>query len=146
MKIKDIIKEKGPTVYSIDPDRSVKEAIEFLVQHGIGSLLVVEDARPIGIFTERDSLRICHLEPEHLADITVRSRMSSHLIIGQLEDDVESIMCVMTEKRIRHLPVIEDSGAVAGMISIGDIVKSLHDHHESEVRYLKDYITGNDMK
>ena len=145
MQIKDIVKTKGSTVFSIHPDKTVKDAIDMLLEFNIGSLLVVEDAHPVGIFTERDSLRICSEQAEQLKSIRIGEVMTSELIIGRLEDDVASVMHVMTEKRIRHLPIIEE-GYVAGMVSIGDLVKSQHDENELTIHYLKDYITGNDMR
>lgn len=145
MKLKDIVKAKGSTVFSIHPEKSVKDAIDMLIQYNIGSLLVIDGARPVGIFTERDILRICAVDAARLDEITVSGVMTQNLIIGQLEDDVEEVMGVMTEKRIRHLPVMQDDH-VAGMISIGDLVKSQHDEKDITIHYLKDYITGNDMR
>ena len=145
MKLKDIVRAKGSTVFSIHPDKTVKDAIDMLVQYNIGSLLVIDDARPVGIITERDILRTCAAEAQRLAEIPVSPVMTTDLIIGQLEDDVEEVMRVMTGKRIRHLPVLLDD-AVGGMISIGDLVKSQHDEKEVTIHYLKDYITGNDMR
>ena len=141
MKIKDIVKEKGPTVFSIDPDRTVKDAIETLVNHGVGSLLVVEDAVPIGIFTERDILQLVCKDASVLGETSIRSVMSTELIIGRLDDDVESALSVMTEKHIRHLPIVE-AGYVAGMVSIGDLVKSQLNEQTATITYLSDYIAG----
>ncbi|MCB2205227.1 CBS domain-containing protein [bacterium] len=145
MKLRDIVKAKGSTVFSIHPEKSVKDAIHMLIQYNIGSLLVVDGARPVGIFTERDSLRVCAVQAERLAEVLVSDAMTTNLIIGQLDDEVEEVMSIMTEKRIRHLPVMEDDH-VAGMISIGDLVKSEHDEKDVTIHYLKDYITGNDMR
>jgi len=145
MKLKDIVKAKGSTVFSIHPDKTVKDAIDMLIQYNIGSLLVIDDAKPLGIFTERDILRICATDAERLGEILVRDSMTSNLIIGQLDDDVEDVMQVMTDRRIRHLPILQE-GYVAGMISIGDLVKSQHDEKDVTIHYLKDYITGNDMR
>lgn len=145
MKLKDIVKAKGSTVFSIHPDKTVKDAIDMLIQYNIGSLLVIDDAKPLGIFTERDILRICATDAERLGEIFVRDSMTSNLIIGQLDDDVEDVMQVMTDRRIRHLPILQE-GYVVGMISIGDLVKSQHDEKDVTIHYLKDYITGNDMR
>ena len=145
MKLKDIVKAKGSTVFSIHPDKTVKDAIDMLIQYNIGSLLVIDDAKPVGIFTERDILRICATDAERLDDIIVRDVMTGNLIIGQLDDEVEDVMQVMTDRRIRHLPILQE-GYVAGMISIGDLVKSQHDEKDVTIHYLKDYITGNDMR
>lgn len=145
MKLKDIIKVKGSTVFSIDPEKSVKDAVDMLITYNIGSLLVMENAHPIGIFTERDILRIVVSSADRLSEIPVREVMSRNLIISQLEDEVGDAMHVMTSKHIRHLPVLADD-RIAGMVSIGDLVKSQHDEKEVTIRYLKDYITGNDMR
>ena len=145
MKLKDIVREKGSTVFSIDPEKSVSDAIDMLVQYNIGSLLVVEEARPVGIFTERDILRSVARNAENLAEVRIREVMTRDLIIGDLEDDVDDAMTVMTGKRIRHLPIMTGD-RVAGMVSIGDLVKSQHDEKTVTIRYLKDYITGNDMR
>ncbi|MCZ7557706.1 MAG: CBS domain-containing protein [Bacteroidia bacterium] len=145
MKIKDIVKAKGATVFSIHPDKTVRDAIGMLVQYNIGSLLVVEDARPVGIFTERDTLRICAKEDVRLEDVRIADVMTRDLIIGELEDDVEDMMKVMTSKHIRHLPILEN-GYLAGMVSIGDLVKSQLDENAVTIHYLRDYITGKDMR
>lgn len=145
MKLKDIVKAKGSTVFSIDPDKSVKDAIDMLVHFNVGALLVIEDARPVGIFTERDTLRTVAKDPSILSDVRIGTVMSTELIIGDLEDEVEDAMQVMTSKRIRHLPVMTEE-RLAGLVSIGDLVKTQHDEKTVTIRYLKDYITGHDMR
>ncbi|MFZ1731606.1 MAG: CBS domain-containing protein [Bacteroidota bacterium] len=145
MQLKDIVKAKGATVFSIHPEKSVKDAIDMLVQYNIGALLVLDDGRPVGIFTERDTLRVVGASAHRLEEIHIADVMTRDLIISQLDDDVEDAMTVMTEKRIRHLPVFADDH-VAGMVSIGDLVKSQHEEKAVTIRYLKDYITGHDMR
>jgi CBS domain-containing protein len=145
MKLKDIIKTKGTTVFSIHPEKSVRDAVDMLVRYKIGALLVMRDARPVGIFTERDTLRVVASDAGRLGEILIEAVMTTDLIVGDPEDDVEIAMHVMTEKRIRHLPVLVD-GSLAGMVSIGDLVKSQHDEKTVTIRYLKDYITGHDMR
>jgi CBS domain-containing protein len=145
MKLKDIVKKKGNTVFSIDPDKTVRDAVELLVRYNVGSLLVMEDARPVGIFTERDTLRAVAKNAEVLADLRIGDVMTKDLIVGDLEDDAEDAMQVMSERRIRHLPVMAQD-RVAGMVSIGDLVKQQYDEKTVTIRYLKDYITGNDMR
>jgi CBS domain-containing protein len=145
MKLKDIVKAKGATVFSIHPEKSVKDAIDMLVQYKIGALLVLDGVRPVGIFTERDTLRIVAASADRLSEIRIADVMTRELIISQLDDEVEDAMTVMTEKRIRHLPILADDH-VAGMVSIGDLVKSQHEEKSVTIRYLKDYITGHDMR
>ena len=145
MKLKDIVLAKGATVFSIHPEGSVKDAIDMLVQYNIGALLVLDEGRPVGIFSERDTLRVVGASPDRLAEIHIADVMTRDLIICQLDDEVDDAMTVMTEKRIRHLPVLSDDH-VAGMVSIGDLVKSQHEEKAVTIRYLKDYITGHDMR
>lgn len=145
MKLKDIVLAKGATVFSIHPEKSVKDAIDMLVQYNIGALLVLDEGRPVGIFTERDTLRVVGASANRLAEIHIADVMTRELIICQLDDEVDDAMTVMTEKRIRHLPVLADDH-VAGMVSIGDLVKSQHEEKAVTIRYLKDYITGHDMR
>ncbi len=102
-------------------------------------LVVVEGTRMVGIITERDILRTCSDLNEPLRSIPVGSRMSSDVVTGSLGDRIEQVMGVLTKKRIRHLPIVED-GQLAGMISIGDIVKAQHDHLTAENHFLKSYI------
>lgn len=141
MKIKDILKGKGSNIYSVGPNQTVQEAIRILNDHKIGSLLVTESEKVVGIITERDVLKECGRAPQLLNQTFVQDVMSKELIICSPEDDVDYIMGVMTDKHIRHLPIIE-KGKLAGMISIGDIVKSQLHESVHEIKYLRDYIMG----
>ena len=145
MKLKDILKAKGSTIFSIDPEKSVKDAIDLLVQFNVGSLMVIDEGRLVGIFSERDSLRLCARDLDSILSTRIADVMTSDLIIGKLEDDVEDSMNVMTEKRIRHLPVL-DNGYVVGLVSLGDLVKSQLAEKTVTIHYLRDYITGKDMR
>jgi CBS domain-containing protein len=145
MKLKDILKAKGSTIFSIDPEKSVKDAIDLLVQYNVGSLMVIDEGRLVGIFSERDSLRLCARDLDSILSTCIADVMTSDLIIGKLEDDVEDSMNVMTEKRIRHLPVL-DNGYVVGLVSLGDLVKSQLAEKTVTIHYLRDYITGKDMR
>jgi CBS domain-containing protein len=140
MKLRDILQAKGSQVYSVGPDHTVQDAVAILMQHRVGGLLVLDaQNHVVGIITERDVLRECHRRADRLPQILVREAMSRDVIIGLPEDDIGYTMGIMTHNRIRHLPVM-DGGRVAGMISIGDVVKASLDEVEYENRYLKEYI------
>ena len=140
MKVKDILESKGSAVATIPADASLHDALERLIELRIGSLVVVDGHDPIvGILTERDLLSECAIHPEGVREMTVREIMSSNPIIAVPEDEVAYIMGIMTHNRIRHLPIL-DGERLAGMISIGDVVKAQLEAAEFENRYLRDFI------
>jgi CBS domain-containing protein len=135
-QLSEILDAKGRGVLRIDADASVLEAVKRMVEHNVGSLLVMDGATVAGIVTERDYLRHVALDGPSL---TVREIMTSSLITAAPETRIDECMTLMTERRIRHLPVIED-GEVMGMVSIGDVVKFQLDRREDEVKFLNEYI------
>jgi len=142
MILRDILRSKGSRVYTIGPDQTVLEAVALLVEHRIGALLVQDGAGAVaGIISERDVLRECQHHGAELGRIPVRDVMTPDLIVCAPGDEVGHAMALVTEHRVRHLPVMDD-GEVAGMISIGDLVKACLDDAQHENRFLKDYITG----
>jgi CBS domain-containing protein len=142
MKIKDILKTKGPEVLTIGEDKAVFDAIETLVKNKIGSLIVLNgEGKIVGIITERDILNETHTRKCELTGVTVKQVMTKDLIIGEAEDDIESVESTMTKNRIRHLPILSKKRLV-GIISIGDVVKAQVEESQVENRYLKDYIEG----
>jgi CBS domain-containing protein len=152
MQIKDILREKGSKVVTIEPDRSVHDAICRLNQHGIGALIVMgESGRIDGIITERDILRECGERCVQFTASTgeghspcpalVKDAMTEDLVIGVSEDQLSYAMSVMTRNRIRHLPIVDD-GRLTGIISIGDVVGAHVDQTDFENRMLRDYIQG----
>jgi CBS domain-containing protein len=142
MKVRDILQVKGSQVHSIGSDQTVLDAVALLVQHRIGALLVRDAAGAVaGILSERDVLRECLHRSAELGRISVRDAMTRDLIVCVLDDDVDYAMGVVTKNRVRHLPVM-DGDQVAGMISIGDLVKASLDEVQYENRYLREYITG----
>ena len=142
MRLYNILREKGGRVLDIAPEKSVKEAIDTLVEHNIGALLVISSGKPAGIISERDILRLCSRDPQSVHTTTVREVMTQDLIIGKTDDEVEETMAVLTEAHIRHLPVM-DGENIAGMISIGDLVKSQMQERTVTILHLRDYIAGN---
>ena len=140
MKVREILAIKGEHVHTIEPDRTVLHAVALLVEHGIGALLVRDaDGTVAGIISERDVLRVCRDQSAALGAIRVADVMTSDLIVCVPDDAVDYAMGIVTKNRVRHLPVM-DSGRVAGMISIGDLVKARLDAAEYENRYLREYI------
>jgi len=140
MKIRDILRGKGAEVVTIHPEATVHQAMQVLVHHRIGSLIVIgERGKIAGIITERDILRECAAHSEGVKETTVREVMTTNLIIGVPDDEVGYVMGIMTHNHIRHLPIIAGE-RLEGMISIGDVVKAQLEETEFENRYLKDYI------
>ncbi len=149
MRIRDILKQKGGDVVTIDADRTVHDAICQMNEHRIGALVVTEEGTraPAGIVTERDVLQTCGERCSQLnrpgdpCPAVVRDVMTSELVIGVPEDRLDYVMGVMTQNRVRHLPVLEGAQLV-GIISIGDVVRANLQETRYENRTLRDYIHG----
>jgi len=141
MNVQDILNNKGKDVVTINVKSTVKQAVEALIKHNIGAVVVVDDEiTPVGIVSERDVLREIHHRNDVIHETRVDRIMSTDLIVGVLEDSLEYVRCTFTQNRIRHLPILEQ-GTMTGIISIGDVVKSLLKEKDSENRYLRDFIT-----
>jgi CBS domain-containing protein len=141
MEVAKILARKGHEVVTIEGDRTLAEAIRLLVEHDIGSIVVVSEARVEGILTERDILRQADRDPMVMALRRVDEVMTREVIVASPEDDVAHLMEVMTRNRVRHLPVIAD-GALRGLVSIGDVVNAVRRDAEAENRHLRDYVQG----
>ncbi len=142
MTIRSILRQKGSDVVTIEPERTVLAAIRRLVDHRIGALVVTRDHGSIvGIITERDILRESAERSDRLGETRVRDVMTTDVMIGLADDDLDYVMGIMTKNRIRHLPVLEGE-RLAGIISIGDVVSTQLQRTEFENRMLKDYIQG----
>ena len=136
-----ILDLKGRNVFSVAPNVSVSDAVAEMNRHRVGSILVLENGRLVGIFTERDVLRRvvgAGLDPKSTPLAAV---MTTGVITITPESSVEETMVIFTEKRCRHLPVLDD-GRLVGTISIGDITRWMADSHRAEAEHLKAYITG----
>jgi CBS domain-containing protein len=140
-QLAEILADKGGDVLRIDADSSVFAAVEQMVANNVGSLLVMEAGEVIGIVTERDYLRRVTLEGRTDRDTAVREIVSSPVVVASPETTVDECMALMTECRIRHLPVLEH-GEVVGIVSIGDVVKFQSDQQRVEIKYLNDFITA----
>jgi CBS domain-containing protein len=143
MRIRDIHKSTPTELQTISPDKTVHDAIRHLCQHNIGALPVMDAmGNLVGIITERDVLRLCSRDdPKIILGLKVREVMTHDLVISVLDDTLDYVMRVMTERRIRHLPVVEGRRLVA-IVSIGDVVKAQYEEQETEIRYLRDYVNG----
>ena len=138
----EILKSKASqNVYTIAPDASVLDAIKLMARHSIGALVVLEGDNVVGILTERDYSRKVILMNRSSSSTPVRDIMTSSVIYVRRSDDNEACMALMTEKRLRHLPVMED-GRLVGMISIGDLVKDVIEQQEFIITQLERYISG----
>ncbi len=143
MKVSDICKLKRVRLQTISPEHTVQEAIRKLVEFNIGALPVCdEDGDLVGIISERDILRLAAGDDCHkVASMKVGAVMTRNLIIAVPSDRVDSVMHVMTERRIRHLPILEGRRLI-DIISIGDVVKAKLDESDTEIRFLRDYVAG----
>src|SRR6266550_1604434 len=140
-QVSEILGDKGRDVLRIDVGASVLDAVKQMVESNIGSLLVTKDGEIAGIVTERDYLRRVAVEGQTDEDVTVGEIMSSPLVVVTPETSIDECMALMTDRRIRHLPVVE-GGEVVGIVSIGDVVKFKSKQQSFEIRYLTDYITA----
>ena len=139
--VSQIIDRKGSRVVSVGKDAPVLEAIRMMAEHHIGAVLVMQGDELIGIASERDYARKVILQGRSSSDTPVATIMSSPVVCVGPQHSVADCMAIMTEKHIRHLPVMED-GRVAGMVSIGDLVKELIAEQQQEISYLQQYIAS----
>ncbi len=139
--VRELINSKGHEVWTIEPDATVLDAIQKLADHNIGSLVVIEDGKPVGMFTERHYAREVFLKGRHSPTTLIREIMSTHVIYASPDQSIEECMAVMTDKRIRHLPVL-DHEKLVGIVSIGDLVKSKIADQEFIIEQLTHYIHG----
>ena len=139
-RLAEILDEKGSAVLEIDADASVLDAVQTMVENNVGSLLVTEGGEVSGIVTERDYLRRVTLQGRTEA-APVREIMSSPLVVATLDTTVDECMAMMTDRRIRHIPVV-DGEKVVGLVSIGDLVKFKSKLQSFEIQFLNDYITA----
>ena len=140
MKVKDILAQKGSRVITIEKNVSVLDAMKLFPANRVGSLIVVDKFDEIlGIIAARDVLMAVINHLERIKTMTVEEIMTTNLIIGTEEDSIEYLQAIMTENRIRHVPILEGR-KLKGLVSIGDVVKALMTEKDVENRYLKDYI------
>ena len=136
-----ILGEKGREVVEIGSEATVFDAVKLMVDENVGAVLVTHDGEISGIFTERDYLRRIAVEGRTSRETQVREVMSSPVVAVTPETSVDEAMAIMTDRRIRHVPVV-DSGRVVGVVSIGDLVKFQSAQQSFQIQYLNDYITA----
>ncbi len=140
-RVSEILRKKGGEVLKIEASATVFEALKKIVEANVGSILVTEGDQVVGIMTERDYLRKVAVHGRTSHDTTVGEIMSSPLVYVTPQTTIDESMAIMTDRRIRHLPVVEDDDVV-GIISIGDVVKFQSNEQSFQIKYLTDYISG----
>ena len=144
MKVSDIIASKGSKVFTVFPNQTIKEAVLLMEAHNVGGLVVVNHAGEIqGIITERDLIRYAAKENPTFST-SVESIMTTKVIIGVLQDDIDAVAHTMTEKRFRHLPIV-DEGKLIGILSIGDVVKAQRNRYVGELQTLQIQISAEEQ-
>jgi CBS domain-containing protein len=136
-----LLDEKGTDVWTVEPDASVYRALELMAEHSVGALVVLEDDRPVGIISERDYARKVILLDRGSRKTTVAEIMTSDLKTVTRDQTTNDCMELMTKKRIRHLPVVEE-GRLVGIISIGDVVRAVIGEQQHLIEQLEGYITS----
>jgi CBS domain-containing protein len=141
-KVRDILRTKGNSIFSVEPTITVYEALELMVQKNIGALLVSSQGKFVGIFTERDYARKVILKGKASKETTIGEIMSENPVTVTPDDSIDDCMKIMTTQFIRYLPALQD-GNLVGMISIGDVVKYIIEEQKYIIEDLEHYITGH---
>ncbi|MBT3233311.1 MAG: CBS domain-containing protein [Calditrichaeota bacterium] len=142
MTIRELLAQKGSKVFTADSNSGVIDAVKLMTDNKVGCVLVVDKkGLPIGIFTERDVLRMVATDIDSILNQKLTDVMTTDLIIVTPDEEIEVVQNIMTDKHLRHLPILEE-GKIAGMVSIGDIVKVNLKHREFEIHHMRDYIMG----
>lgn len=140
--VRQILQSKGSDVWSVNSDASAFSAIKLMADMNVGALLVIDGERVMGILSERDYARKVALHDRVSKTTAVKEIMTQRVISVRPDQTVEKCMMLMTDKHIRHLPVIDDEDNLHGIISIGDVVKSVISEQQMIIDHLQDYITG----
>lgn len=139
--VSQLLQAKGHHVETVDRDSTVYDALALMAEKGIGALVVMHAGKPVGLFSERDYARNIILKGRASKETKVSQIMASHVVVAHPEQSVEECMAVMTEKRVRHLPVLEGDELI-GIISIGDLVKAIIENQQFMIEQLVSYISG----
>lgn len=141
LTVSRLVQTKGNAVWSISPEATVYDALALMGEKDIGALMVMDGDRLVGVISERDYARKVALKGKHAHETSVREIMTGKVHFVRPDQTIEECMALMTDKRIRHLPVMEND-KVIGVISIGDVVKALISDQEFRIQQLEQYITG----
>ena len=141
MLIRDVVASKGSSVVTVGADATVLQAARTLVEHRIGALVVTKEGYVEGILSERDVLRLAARDPSLLPGTPVADVMTTDVVVGLVDDDLAYAMAIMTNNRLRHLPVL-DKAALVGIVSIGDLVNASLTDLTAENHWLRDYVQG----
>ncbi|MCG7898565.1 MAG: CBS domain-containing protein [Candidatus Thiodiazotropha lotti] len=139
--VNQLLQNKGFDILSVDANETVIRALQIMADHGIGSLLVMDGERVAGLFSERDYARGIIMKGRTPKETKVKEIMTSQVVVVTPEQSIEECMAIMTEKRVRHLPVMKDDKLV-GIISIGDLVKAIIEEQQFMIEQLVSYING----
>ena len=142
--VRSLLKKKGAEVFSIAPDATILEAIQQMTLHNVGALLVLENNRVAGILSERDCTRKVLGAEKNPREVRVRDAMTPAVVYAYPEFTLEACLAVMTQKRVRHLPVLTRERQPVGMISLGDLGKEITDSQAAEIQRLENLVTGID--
>ena len=140
-QVRQLLRTKGGEVWTIGPDQSVYEALELMAEKDVGALPVVERGRLVGIFSERDYARKVVLQGKTSRETRVGELMTRTVFYVSPHETIEECLAIMTKRRIRHLPVLDDDRLV-GIVSIGDVGKAIISEQAVTIRHLENYITG----
>ena len=140
-RVRHLLEAKAPEVFAIGPDAAVIDAIRLMAEKGIGAVVVMQSGRLAGILSERDYARKIVLQGRSSRDTPVRDIMTANVVTVRLDDSVDHCMQLVTDKRIRHLPVLERD-AVLGVVSIGDLVRAVIEDQQLEIDQLQRYIAS----
>jgi CBS domain-containing protein len=147
MKVLDpvsmLLRKKGGDIFSMPSDASVYSAIELMADKRVGALIVIDDGRLVGVISERDYARKIILQGKSSKDTFIREIMTPSPITIHCDTSVDEAMRIMTQNRIRHLPVIDQAGHIAGVLSIGDLVNWMVSSQDEVIAHLEHYITGD---
>lgn len=142
MEVREVLNRKGPRVWTIHYRQTIRDALRILVEQHIGALVVIDDQERIaGMVSERDIMRECFHQANIFSDIPVASIMSRRVVTARPGDKTGLLMHMMTEHRCRHIPIV-DQGRLAGLVSIGDVVKAQLEESARENEYLREYMFG----
>ena len=142
LRVKHLLENKGHDIWSVDADEPVLAAIQIMADHHVGALPVLRDGRLAGIVSERDYARKVILLGRSSAETEVWQIMSAPVVTVSADDAVHRCMELLTERRVRHLPVVDAAGAMIGMISIGDVLRAVMEEQQSLIEQLEKFISG----